>query len=99
MIKAHVVNLLAAGLTVVLDFPANTLKQRCWFKEIFHEADAAHEFFHVDVSDEVCLKQIKQRSIDSPERAAFDTDTMFYAVSRYFQAPEVDEGFNIQVIT
>ncbi|MFO1253584.1 MAG: ATP-binding protein [Inhella sp.] len=33
--------LLRLGLDVVLDFPANTLKQRAWFRELFEAAGAA----------------------------------------------------------
>ena len=32
LVKSHVQQILLTGTDVVLDFPANTLKQRAWFK-------------------------------------------------------------------
>src|SRR5476651_1742527 len=38
----HVVSLLKAGISVVLDFHANTLASRNWMRGIFEAANAAH---------------------------------------------------------
>lgn len=61
------------------------------------EADASNELIHLKVSNALCLKQIEQRRIEQPERAVYDTESMFNEVTRYFQAPEQSEGFNILV--
>lgn len=50
---------------------------------------------YIDVTNEVCLKQIGKRRIEQPERAATDTAEVFEGVTKYFVAPESAEGFNI----
>ena len=40
----HVVELLRSGLSVVLDWPANTVASRRWMRGIFEAAGAAHAF-------------------------------------------------------
>lgn len=98
LVKTHVLNILRTGTDVVLDFPANTVNQRKWFKELIYEANAPHELIYLNVSNDVCLKQIKKRSIEHPERAVYDTETMFNEVTKYFQEPGQSEGFNIRVV-
>lgn len=97
LIKTHVINILQTGTDVVMDFPANTIKQRQWFRTLITEANAPHQLIYLKVSNAVCLKQIEKRRLEQPERAIFDTETVFHEVSKYFQEPEENEGFNIQV--
>ena len=92
-------SILASGTNVVMDFPANTIQQREWFRCIFSEIQAPHELVYIDQTNEVCLAQIGKRRIEQPERAATDTDEMFELVTKYFVAPTSDEGFNTVVIT
>lgn len=98
LVKDHVVNILKTGTDVVMDYPANTVNQRKWFIEIISVANCDHKLIYLDVSDEVCLKRIEQRKIENPERATYDTEEMFNHVTKYFQAPEEDEGFIIEII-
>jgi len=42
-IKTLVQSILAAGVDVVMDFPANTHAQRMWFKAIFSAHQAPHQ--------------------------------------------------------
>jgi len=98
LIKGLVVDILTNGTDVVMDFPANTIKQRTWFKEIINETNAPNELIYLNVSNAVCLNQIKKRRIEVPERAIFDTESMFTEVTKYFQVPDSSEGFNIQVV-
>ena len=98
LIKTHVVNILKTGTDVVMDFPANTVNQRKWFKEILSEANAPNELIYLNVRNDICLKQIEKRRIEQPERAVYDTESMFNEVSKYFQEPEQNEGFNIQIV-
>lgn len=97
LLKAHVADILRAGVDVVMDFPANTVRQRAWFKEVIAEANAPHELIYLKVSDALCLEQIAQRRVEQPERAAFDTEAMFRHTSAFFQAPDPSEGFTIRV--
>lgn len=97
--KKLVQSILASGANVVMDFPANTIQQRDWFKAIFSEIQAQHELVYIDQPNEICLEQIAKRRIEQPERAATDTEEMFELVSKYFVAPTSDEGFNTTVIS
>ncbi|WP_428240792.1 AAA family ATPase [Gynuella sp.] len=97
--KKLVQSILATGTNVVMDFPANTIPQRAWFKSIFSEMQAPHELIYIDQPNEICLGQIAKRRIEQPHRAATDTDEMFEGVTRYFVAPTAEEGFNITVIS
>ncbi len=97
--KSLVQSILASGTDVVMDFPANTLSQRDWFRIIFSEIDAPHNLVYINLPNEICLKQIDKRRIEQPERAATDTPAMFEQVTRYFTAPTPDEGFNVTMVT
>ncbi len=98
LVKTHVVNILKTGIDVVMDFPANTVNQRKWFKELISEANAQNELIYLNVSNDVCLKQIRKRRLEHPERAIYDTESMFNEVTKYFQEPKQGEGFNIHVV-
>ena len=98
LVKSHVQNILCAGTNVVMDFPANTLSQRKWFKAIVSEIDASHELIYLNTSEEICLKQIAKRRIEHPERAAFDTEEVFHHVTGFFEEPNAEEGLNIKRI-
>jgi shikimate kinase len=91
LIKAHVQNILKTGTSVVMDFPGNTKKQRQWFKYLSISAEATNELIYLKVNDALCLKQIEKRSIEQPSRAVFDTEEMFYHVTKYFEEPEANE--------
>lgn len=98
LLEGHVRRILHSGVSVVMDFPGNTKKQRSWFKEIFFEDQMLHRLIYLQAEDQLCLKRIEQRRQDSPERARFDTEEVFHQVTRYFQAPTDDEEFNIEVL-
>ncbi|WP_022665463.1 AAA family ATPase [Desulfospira joergensenii] len=98
LVTSHVQNILRTGTDVVMDFPANTVSQRRWFKTLYSEIDAPHELIYMNISDEICLKQIAQRRLEQPERASFDTEEVFHHVTSFFEEPNADEGFNIKRI-
>lgn len=98
LLRKHVQNLLNSGISVVMDFPANTPTQRAWFKKIFSESEIPHQLYYLEASDELCLKQIEQRRKMNPSRADFDTEKVFHQVNSYFQPPTEEEGFNIQIV-
>ena len=95
LVKTHVQNILGVGTHVVMDFPANTKSQRKWLLELASEINAKHELIYLDLSDEDCIKQIAQRRISQPERAAFDTEEMFHHITKFFEEPCEDEGLMI----
>jgi predicted kinase len=94
-LEPHVCALLAKGISVVLDFPANTTAQRAWFRGIFERANVEHELHFVDAADVVCKRQLKDRSKDLPAGAPWTTDAEFETITAYFQPPSGDEGFNV----
>lgn len=98
VLRTHVEHILSAGATVVLDFPGNTRKQRTWFKNICSGRGIPHKLYYVVAEDEVCLRQLKQRQKEQPERAQFDTEEVFRLVTDYFEPPEESEGFNVEVV-
>ena len=98
-IKSHVQGLLSLGVNVVMDFPANTVKQRAWFTSLCTETHSKHELWYLDVSDAQCLAQIAQRRVEQPQRAKFDTEAVFRQVTRYFEAPTDSENLNIVRVT
>ncbi len=94
-IKRLVQSILESGTDVIMDFPANTMRQREWFRKIFTEIQAPHELIYIESSNEICIKRIKKRALDQPERAATDTVEMFEQVTKYFVEPGEEEGFKI----
>lgn len=95
MLSDHIQSILAHGISVVLDFPGNTKEQRNWLRNLFHDKRISHILHHVDVSDEVCKLQLKKRSRNRPEGSVFTSDADFDAITKYFQPPSKNEGFNI----
>jgi len=98
LLKQHLVALLKAGLSVVMDFPANTKTQRAWFQDLIREQGIAYRFIYLDVDDQTCLARIAQRRQAEPDRAPFDTEAMFHEVTRLFEPPTADEGWDVEVI-
>jgi len=100
LVKTLVQDTLRTGTNVVMDFPANTVKQRRWLKQLSCEVKCGHELVFLDLSDEQCLLQIEKRRVEQPERAQFDNETVFNHVTKFFEAPSDDEAINIvEVIT
>jgi predicted kinase len=91
----HVCTLLSKGISVVLDFPANTRAQRAWFRELIERAKVEHELHFVDASDALCKGQLRDRSKGLPAGTPWTGDADFEAINAYFQAPSEDEKFNV----
>lgn len=90
----HIVALLEAGLSVVLDFPANTPVSRQWMRSLFERAGADHRLYFLDVPDEVCKARLRARNATGTH--AFNTsDAEFDLFARYFVPPSADEGFKV----
>jgi predicted kinase len=93
----HVISLLSTGMTVVLDFPANTKKQRAWFRQLIEQAGAEHELHLIVASDELCKRQLKQRSesLGQPAGTKWTTEADFDEVTAYFDPPAEEERFRV----
>ena len=92
----HIAQLLKSGVSVVLDFQANTLRRRAWMRGIIDQSGAAHQLHHLDMSDEVCRARLHQRNAAGTHVYAV-TDAEFDQFTRYFVAPTPDEGLNVVV--
>lgn len=92
----HVVALLNAGLSVGLDFPANTKEIRAWMRTLFEQAGAAHRLHYLDVADEVCKARLAERNAAGLHEFAV-SDEQFERINRHFSAPSPDEGFEVIV--
>lgn len=96
-IAPHVEALLRAGLSVVLDFPANTVANRAWMRGIIERSGAGHVLHILDVPDEVCRARLRARNAAGQHDFAA-SDAEFDAITAYFTLPTEDEGFNIVVL-
>ena len=93
-LSEHICCVVGHGLSVVLDFPANTIGQRAWLRELIEISGAAHQLHFVDTPDETCKKQLRARhSNDSGD--PLQDEATFDLLSSYFVAPKPDEGFTI----
>ena len=90
----HVEALLHAGLSVVLDFPANTVGRRRWMRGLFEAAGAAHELHYLEVPDEVCKARLRARNEEGGHD--FTTGEADYdLITSYFVPPSPNEGFKV----
>jgi predicted kinase len=92
-----VVNLLKAGNSVVMDFQANAMNLRSWFRSVFETAHAAHVLHWLQTPDQVCLQRISMRNLARPEGSHHLTEEDFRHISSHFVAPFATEGFNVEV--
>ncbi|WP_339748379.1 ATP-binding protein [uncultured Maricaulis sp.] len=90
----HIAALLRAGVSVVLDFPANTLPPRSWMRSILDASSAAHTLHWLDVSDEVCKARLRDRNA-AADHAYQASETEFDLFTRYFVPPGAEEGFDV----
>lgn len=89
-----VIDLLKAGVNVVLDFPANTTKDRAWLRSLGDSAQAAHSLHVLEVDEETCRARLHARNAKADHDFAA-TDAEFDLITRYFQAPDASEGLDI----
>ncbi|MGL5384903.1 MAG: AAA family ATPase [Enterobacterales bacterium] len=93
-IQPHVVALLKAGVTLILDFPANTVANRAWMMDIIRESGTQHQLHYLDVPDEVCKARLHARNQSGTHDFAA-TDAQFDLITQHFVKPTAQEGFNI----
>lgn len=97
VLSEHIKGLLAEGNTVVLDFPGNTRGQRSWFRNLYKDIEADHCLHYVERSNADCLIQLKKRNKEKPDGSKFTTPEEFMMVTGYFEAPQDEEGFRIEM--
>ena len=92
--QPHLAALLRAGISVVLDFPANTVENRAWMKKVIEASGAAHQLHYLDVPETLCKARLRERNAAGTHDFAA-TDAQFALITRYFSVPGEGEGFNV----
>lgn len=95
MVAPHVTAILSKGVSVVLDFPANTRNQRAWFRGIIDGAGVGHELHFLDTPEAISKAQLKARSAHLPPGTKWTTEEDFELIASHFVAPSDDEAFNV----
>ena len=90
--------MLQAGVSVVLDFPANTPASRAWMRDLFQQAGVPHVLHYLDVPDEECKARLRQRNA-SGLHPFCTSDAEFDAITRHFVPPATAEGFHVVRVT
>jgi predicted kinase len=93
-IGPYVECLLRVGTSVVLDFPANTLVQRQWMRELVDRSGADHELHVLDVPDQVCKLRLRERNEAGTHHFAA-SEAEFEQITSYFVPPTDQEEFNL----
>jgi predicted kinase len=91
-----VIDMLHAGVTVVLDFPANTPEDRQWLRSLADSAEAPHCVHYIEVDDDVCRGRLHLRN-GRAEHEFAATDAEFDLITSYFRAPDEAEGLHIEM--
>lgn len=95
-ITPHLVELLGSGLSIVLDFPANTVANRAWMRSLFEDAGCSHRLHYLDVADEVCKARLRDRN-QSGNHEFTVSDEQFDLFTLHFVPPSTEEGFELVV--
>ena len=90
----HVVAVLKSGVSVILDFQANTVDARKWMRGILEQTDSSHVLHVLDVPDDVCLARLRARNAQGDHPFSV-TEEQFWQISSHFVPPSPDEMFNI----
>lgn len=90
----HVVSLLKAGVSVVLDFQGNTIASRAWMRGLLEQSGADHRMHVLMPPDQVCLERLQARSAAGEHPFAI-TEEQFHRFSAHFRPPAEEEGFTL----
>lgn len=92
----HIVDILRQGLSVVLDFPANTVGNRAWMRSLIEESRAPHELHWLDIPDAICKQRLRERNA-AGEHPFQVSEAEYDQFTSYFVPPEPGEGFDVVV--
>ncbi|MEM9797515.1 MAG: ATP-binding protein [Pseudomonadota bacterium] len=90
----HVVDLLNAGVSVVLDFQANTVESRAWMRDILNQTGADHRLHVLTTPDALCLARLRARN-ETGSHPFAPTEAQFHSLSAHFALPTQEEGFHV----
>ncbi len=89
-LELHLVTLLQKGITLVLDFPANTPEQRQWLKGLAEQAGCSYCCHVLNVSDEECKRRLAARNL-SRENPFTTSAEQFDLITAHFSYPSEEE--------
>lgn len=90
VLELHLVTLLQKGITLVLDFPANTPEQRRWLKGLAEQAGCSYCCHVLDVSDEECKRRLAARNLSGENPFATSAE-QFDLITAHFSYPSEEE--------
>jgi predicted kinase len=90
----HIVDILRHGVSVSLDFQANTVRIRDWMRSLIHQSGAAHELHLLNVPDAICKQRLRARN-DGGEHPFRVSEAEYDQFTKHFMPPEPGEGFNV----
>jgi predicted kinase len=90
----HIANLLRSGLSVVLDFQANTLSARAWMRHLIETAHADHQLHYLRADDAICKERLTERNASGAHEYQV-SDADFDLFNSYVVVPGPDEGFKV----
>lgn len=90
VLELHLVTLLQKGITLVLDFPANTPEQRRWLKGLAEQAGCSYCCHVLNVSDEECKRRLAARNL-SGENPFTTSAEQFDLITAQFSYPSEEE--------
>lgn len=89
-----IVDLLRRGLTIILDFPANTVASRMWMRGLADTAGITATLHFLDLPDDICRARLHARNA-AGTHAYQASDAEFDQFTAHFVPPRADEGFMI----
>ncbi len=93
-IGPHIAELLRGGVSVVLDFQANTPSARSWMRQLFEAANAHHQLHYLEAPDALCKTRLAARNASGAHEYQV-SEAEYDLFTSYFVAPSPAEGFEI----
>ena len=93
-IGPHIIILLKKGISVVLDFQANTPAARGWMRSLFESAGAKHQLHYLQTLDETCKSRLRARNAAGTHDYQV-SDADFDLFTKFFVPPGAEEGFAV----
>lgn len=90
----HVTALLNTGLSVILDFQANTRESRSWMRDLLGGTHSDHRLHVLAAPDALCLDRLRKRNARA-DHPFVVSEAQFHQFTRHFTPPAPDEGFTL----
>ncbi|MGO2304159.1 MAG: AAA family ATPase [Providencia sp.] len=90
LLENHIKQLISAGLTVIMDFPANTPTQRKWLKSLAEVSAVPYVFHVLSVDNDECKKRLVARNLTG-ENPFKTSEAAFDLITKHFSYPDSQE--------